>query len=223
MRKRIQILVVQRQNNASAHPNQQMPFGKRYSAHVASPQVPLPVPLLRRLPQSPAYWQLRQSSSPCAMHDVRLVPFLFPSACASPLCDRLFFGAHVANPLMGCICFFQQNLICFGTSNARQRSYWKSRQKGGSNVQADIHCPVLFLRQTVPSRLRLPSCTLTRICQCAAVPKNPDFQKYCGAAWEIKSGGMRGGFAASVRRQFYFAGRKISAPRKTGALCAPSG
>lgn len=38
MRKRIQILVVQRQNNASAHP-----FGKRYSAHAASPQVPLPV------------------------------------------------------------------------------------------------------------------------------------------------------------------------------------
>ena len=143
------------------------------------------------------------------MHSVRLAPFLFPSACASP---EPPYGVHL---------LFQQNLICFGTSNARQHAYWKSRPKGGSNVQAGIHRPVLFLRQTVPSRLLLPSYTLTRICQCAAVPKNPDFQKYCGAAWEIKSGGMRGGFAASVRRQFHFAGRKISAPRKTGALCGP--
>ncbi len=61
------------------------------------------------------------------MHGVRLVPFLFPSACASPLCDRLFeppCGAHLP---------FQQNLICFGTSNARQHAHWKSRPKGGSN------------------------------------------------------------------------------------------
>lgn len=58
MRKRIQILVVQRQNNASAHPNQQMPFGKRYSAHSSFPQVPLPVSsFCAGLPQSPAYRQ----------------------------------------------------------------------------------------------------------------------------------------------------------------------
>ena len=96
MRKRIQILVVQRQNNASAHPNQQMPFGKRYSAHSSFPQVPLPVSSFcagcrkaRRTGNSANRFPLARCMA-CAWY-----PFFFPPLAHLP------FATGSSNPLVG--------------------------------------------------------------------------------------------------------------------------